>query len=192
MAARVADIIGAPLDVVVVRKIASPANPEAAIGATTAAGPPLFDHTALTMLGVSEEHLSSVTETEQAEAYRRQEAYRGDQPEPEIAGRDVIVVDDGLATGMSARAALTAVREKEPASLVLAVPVGAPNAMRSLADVCDQVVCLYGPPDFQAVSLWYERFPQVSDDEVRSVLEQVPRPARTGASPDHGSDAPAP
>lgn len=86
-----------------------------------------------------------------------------------------MVVDDGLATGMSARAALTAVRSRRPASLVLAVPVGAPAAVHALADVSDRVVCLEAPPEFGAVSLWYEEFPQVGDDEVRELLARRPR-----------------
>ncbi|OOC56997.1 phosphoribosyltransferase [Nocardiopsis sinuspersici] len=178
VAERVAGVLGVPLDIVVVRKIPVPGSPETAIGATTAEGPPLFDGRALNLLGLSEERLADTVEAEQAEARRRVRAYRGGAPQLDVAERDVFVVDDGLATGMSARAALTALREQDPASLVLAVPVGAPSAVRALADVCDQVVCLETPSDFGAVSLWYEEFPQVSDEEVLALLGR--------AGPDEG------
>lgn len=175
MAEPVAEALGVPLDVVVVRKIGAPGSPETAIGAVTADGPPLFDRGALDVLGVPEARLAAMVGAERAEARRRLLAYRGEDSEPEVAGYDVVVVDDGLATGMSARAALTAVRSRRPASLVLAVPVGAPAAVHALADVSDRVVCLEAPPEFGAVSLWYEEFPQVGDDEVRELLARRPR-----------------
>ncbi|WP_150244321.1 phosphoribosyltransferase [Nocardiopsis quinghaiensis] len=173
VAERVAESLGVPMDIVVVRKIPVPGSPETAIGATTAEGPPLFDRRALDLLGLSEERLADMAGAEQTEARRRVQAYRGDAPDPEVAERDVFVIDDGLATGMSARAALAALREQGPASLVLAVPVGAPDAVHALADVCDQVVCLETPSDFGAVSLWYEDFPQVSDEEVLALLNRA-------------------
>lgn len=173
IADRVARKLGVPMDVLVVRKVPVPGSPETAIGATTAEGPPLFDHRALRMLGLSAEDLASTVESEQTEARRRVEAYRGQAPAPEIGGRDVVVVDDGLATGMSAKAALTALREQSPASLILAVPVGAPEAVRSLAELCDQVICPHAPVGFRAVSLWYREFPQVGDDEVQQLLHQA-------------------
>ncbi|RKS09703.1 putative phosphoribosyltransferase [Nocardiopsis sp. Huas11] len=173
VAAPVAEALGAPLDVIVVRKIGAPGNPEAAIGATTAEGPALFDKGVLVALGLTEGDLADRVAEAQAEARRRLDAYRGDAPEPEIEGRDVIVVDDGLATGMSARAAVTEVRERAaPASVVLAAPVGAPEAVTALEDLCDRVVCLSAPPDFRAVSLWYETFPQVDDAQVRRLLRR--------------------
>lgn len=172
VAARVAEKIGAPMDVVVVRKVPVPGSPETAIGAVTAEGPPLFDLRALEMLGLSAEDLSAAVETERAEVRRQVDAYRGAESEPEVGGKDVIVVDDGLATGMSARAALTALRERSPASLVLAAPVGASGAVSSLAELCDRVVCLESPVDFRAVSLWYREFPQVGDGEVRRLLRR--------------------
>ncbi|GAB2499781.1 phosphoribosyltransferase [Nocardiopsis aegyptia] len=174
VAEHVAQALGAPLDVIVVRKIGAPGNPEAAIGATTAEGPPLFDKRVLVALGVTEGDLAGRVADAQAEARRRVAAYRGDAPEPEIEGRDIIVVDDGLATGMSALAAVSEVRERAAASsVVLAVPVGAPDAVTALEEVCDRVVCLSTPPDFRAVSLWYDRFPQVDDAEVRRILQRA-------------------
>jgi predicted phosphoribosyltransferase len=187
VAGPVAEAVGVPLDIVVARKIPAPGSPETAIGATTAEGPPLFDQRALDLLGIPERRLADMVGAQQAEARRRLLAYRGQAPEPEVGGYDVVVVDDGLATGLSARAALTSVLARHPASLTLAVPVGAPNAVRSLADVCDRVVCLETPPDFGAVSLWYESFPQVTDDEVRGLLVRFSRGPR---SPGGSDDSP--
>jgi predicted phosphoribosyltransferase len=171
VAERVAAALGAPLDVLVVRKIGAPGNPEAAIGATTAAGPALFDEGSLVLLGLNESDLAERAADAQEEARHRLEAYRRDAREHGIEGRDVIVVDDGLATGMSARAAVTEVRERGAASsIVLAVPVGAPEAVAAMEELCDRVVCLSTPPDFRAVSLWYERFPQVDDVEASGIL----------------------
>ncbi|WP_241480292.1 phosphoribosyltransferase [Nocardiopsis halotolerans] len=184
VAERVAEAVGVPLDVVVVRKIGAPGSPETAIGAVTADDPPLFDQRALDLLGIPEERLADMAEEQREEARRRVRAYRGDAPEAEVTGRDVVVIDDGLATGMSARAALTAVRSRRPASVVLAVPVGSPNAVHALADVSDRVICLETPPDFGAVSLWYEEFPQVTDDEVRELM------ARRPGGPDGSGGAP--
>ncbi len=179
----VAEALGVPLDIVVARKIPAPGSPETAIGATTAEGPALFDQRALDLLGIPDGRLADMVGAQRAEARRRLLAYRGEDPEPETAGYDVVVVDDGLATGLSARAALTSVLARRPASLTLAVPVGAPEAVRALSDVCDRIVCLETPPDFGAVSLWYERFAQVTDDEVRGLLARSPRgPGDSGGS----------
>lgn len=178
VAHRVAEGIGAPLEVLVVRKIGAPGNPEMALGAVTADGPPLFDSRALALLGVEERDLADKVEAEQAEARRRVAAYRGVGSGPETRGRDVVVVDDGLATGMSARAALTGLREQQPASLTLAVPVCAPDAVRSLSGLCDEITCLETPPDFRAVGLWYHSFPQVTDEEVQQLLH---RPSNGGS-----------
>lgn len=170
VAVRVAEGIGASLDVLVVRKVGVPGSPETAIGAVTAEGPPLFDQEALRVLRLSEADLAEAVEAERAEARRRLEAYRRGASDPEVAGYDAVVVDDGLATGMSARAALGLVRELGPASITLAVPVGAPSAVRSMAGLCDGIVCLEQPEVFRAVSLWYESFPQVDDQEVHDLL----------------------
>ncbi|MBX9390372.1 phosphoribosyltransferase [Streptomonospora nanhaiensis] len=168
-----AERLGVALDVLVVRKIATERNPETAVGAVTAEGAPVIDPHLCRMAGADTVELARTAAAEQDEARRRVRAYRGGRPAPEVAGRDAVVVDDGLATGMSARAALLSLREDEPASLTLAVPVCAPDAARALGDVCDRVVCVHSPPDFRAVSLWYASFPQVDDDEVREVLERA-------------------
>nr|WP_249351960.1 phosphoribosyltransferase family protein [Nocardiopsis akebiae] len=182
----VAEALGVPLDIVVARKIPAPGSPETAIGATTAEGPALFDQRALDLLGIPEGRLADMVGAQRAEARRRLLAYRGEAPEPGAAGYDVVVVDDGLATGLSARAALTSVLARRPASLTLAVPVGAPEALRALSDVCDRIVCLETPQDFGAVSLWYERFAQVTDDEVRGLLARPPRGPGDSGGPGGG------
>ncbi|MFD0801169.1 phosphoribosyltransferase [Streptomonospora algeriensis] len=166
----VAERLGAPLDVTVVRKIAVPDFPETAVGAVTAEGSPIINDRMRSLVRAGQDELERSAEEERAEAQRRVKAYRGDRPPPQVAGRDVVVVDDGLATGMSARAALSALGEQGAASLTLAVPVCAPDAAQALEDVCDQVVCVLSPPQFQAVSLWYERFPQIDDAEVQELL----------------------
>ncbi|MDA8371583.1 MAG: phosphoribosyltransferase family protein [Nocardiopsaceae bacterium] len=173
VASCIAAKLNAPLDIAVVRKIGAPHNPEAAIGAVTAEGDPLFDRGVLAWLRLEESDLAHMVATERAEARRRVAAYRGDRPATRIEGRDAVVVDDGLATGMSARAALTDLRDRRPASLTLAVPACSADAVRSLAGLCDAIVCLHTPGEFRAVSLWYEHFPQVSDDEVQHFLHQA-------------------
>ena len=168
VAAPVARRLGAPLDVVVARKIPVPGSPEVAVGATTPEGPPVFNRAGMTRLGLTEDDLADAVAVEQAEARRRVEIYRGGAPESDVRGRDVIVVDDGLATGMSARAALGHLRESGAASLVLAVPVRAPDAEPT--DLCDQVVAIEVPSGFRAVGEWYTDFTQVGDHEVRRLL----------------------
>ncbi|GAB3443414.1 phosphoribosyltransferase family protein [Streptomonospora sediminis] len=170
VAAIVAARLGAPLDVTVVRKIATPDFPETAVGAVTAEGEPIINEGLSRLTQAREGELARSVEEERAEARRRVKTYRGDRPAPQIAGRDAVVVDDGLATGMSARAALSALREQGPGSLTLAVPVCSPDAAGALGDVCDRVVCVHSPPQFQAVSLWYQDFPQIDDAEVQDLL----------------------
>ncbi|WP_343233628.1 phosphoribosyltransferase family protein [Streptomonospora sp. PA3] len=169
----VAERLGAPLDVTVVRKIAVPDFPETAVGAVTAEGAPIMNPKLSRMVRADQDELARSAEEERAEARRRVAAYRGDRPAPQVAGRDVVVVDDGLATGMSARAALSSLAEQGAASVTLAVPVCSPDAARDLEDVCDRVVCVLSPPQFQAVSLWYERFPQIDDTEVQELLRRA-------------------
>jgi predicted phosphoribosyltransferase len=172
VAAQVARGLGTRLDVLVVRKIGMPGRPEAGIGAIVGDDPPLFDSRVLRMLGLTEDRLAPDVERERAELRRRALLYRGDPSTPDVEKRTVILVDDGLATGASARAALRHLRRRRPARLILAVPVGAPESCAEMRAEADDVVCLHQPRDFQAVGLWYEDFAQVSDDEVTGILRE--------------------
>ncbi|MFF9125050.1 phosphoribosyltransferase [Streptomyces sp. NPDC014889] len=170
VAREVARALDAPLDVVVVRKIGAPSQEEYGLGAIAGDDPPLFDKTALHLLGLTEEDLAPVVERERAELRRRTHRYRHGRPAPDLRGRTAIVVDDGLATGSTARAALRHVRRAAPARTVLAVPVGAPEAVRALSGEADELVCLHQPPSFTAVGVWYDDFEQLTDEEVLRAL----------------------
>lgn len=166
----VATELGAQLDVAVSRKIGAPGQPELGVGAVTAKGPPTYDERTLTSLGIRPEDMSTVCERERAEARRRVTHYLGGREPIPIAGRDVIVVDDGLATGVTARAALRMLRQGGPKWLVLAVPVSAPQAVDSLRHEADDVVCVAMPQRFRAVGSWYLDFQQTTDVEVVDLL----------------------
>ncbi|PZG21193.1 phosphoribosyltransferase, partial [Spongiactinospora gelatinilytica] len=170
--APVAERLGGVLDVLVTRKIGYPPQPELGVGAIAEGGEPVFDTGLMRRLGLSQDALAAVVEEERAELRRRVAAYRGDRPLPELGGRDVIIVDDGLATGNTARAGLRAVRKEGPARLVLAVPVGAPETVASMREEADEVVVPAAPPEFQAVGQWYARFGQLSDADVLDVLRR--------------------
>ncbi|OEU94812.1 phosphoribosyltransferase [Streptomyces oceani] len=161
----------APLDVLVARKIGAPANPELAVGALAGDAPPLYDQRTLDLLGLTADGLKPRAAHERDELRRREELYRDGRPAPELGGRTVIVVDDGLATGLTARAALRTVRAQEPSRLLLAVPVGSPQAVAALEPEVDELVCPHQPAAFQAVGQWYDAFEQLGDDEVIEILQ---------------------
>ncbi len=166
----VAQTLGAPLDVVVARKIGAPGQPEFGVGALTASGETIYDRRALRILGLRPEDLAETRAAEQAEARRREQAYlRGRAPEPRT-GRDVILVDDGLATGVTARAAARAIQMDQPRTLVFATPVGAAEAVVGLKGDVDEVVCLLMPYELRAIGEWYGDFAQTTDDEVIELL----------------------
>jgi putative phosphoribosyl transferase len=166
----VARALGAPLDVIVVRKLGAPGHEELAVGAI-ARGAVYVDWPIVRQLAVTQAYLDQVIGAEKEELERRERAYRGGRPAVPVKGRTVIVVDDGLATGATLSAALVAVRSEQPSSIVVAVPVGAPESVARLRAVADDVVCLEMPPDFRAVSLSYEDFSPTSDAEVVECLE---------------------
>ena len=168
----VADALGAPLDIVLVRKIGAPGQSELALGALVDGDPPqaVLNADLIELLGVSEEYLEQEKQALTAELNRRRESYLGDRKRADVAGKTAIVVDDGIATGATMRAALTATRRRGPETLVLAVPVAPAESLHGLSGEVDSVICLSTPDHFRAVSLHYQRFPQVSDDEVIALL----------------------
>ena len=170
VAAEVARTLRAPLDVLPVRKIGMPGRPEAGIGALVGEDPPLFDRESMARLGLTEERLADTFAREREELRRRERAYRAGRPPLDVRGRTVVLVDDGLATGVTARAACRFLRARAPGRLVLAVPVAAPEAAHRLAQEADLLVCLSTPPDFFAVGQWYQVFDQTTDEEVLAAL----------------------
>ncbi len=183
VAYEVAGEFGVPLDVLVTRKIGHPAQPELGVGAIAEGGgqvAPVYDETLLRELGISRDELASVVERERAELARRVEVYRAGRPSPDVAGRCVILVDDGLATGATARAALRALRARDAARTVLAVPVGSPESVAALAAEADEMVVLATPRGFRAVGEWYASFGQLSDADVLHLLGQAAGGAHPG------------
>jgi len=174
VAYEVARALQAPLDVFVVRKLGLPGHPELAMGAIASGGVRVLNDGVVLQLRVPNAAIEAVTRTEQIELERRERAYRGERPSVPIEGRVVILVDDGLATGSTMRAAVLAVRRLIPAEIVVAAPVGARETCRGLAEVADEVVCAMMPEPFTAVGLWYDNFDQTTDDEVRRLLAASP------------------
>ena len=170
VAAEVASELGGELGVAVARKIGAPGQPEFGVGAVTAAGDPIFNEEAMSALGLTPEDMADTCEAERREARRRLDLY-GNGP-MRLEGRDVLVVDDGLATGVTARAALREARGQNPRRLVLAVPVGAADSVRALSADADLVVCPHPRTDFRAVGRFYRHFDQTTDDQVIELLNR--------------------
>jgi predicted phosphoribosyltransferase len=166
----VARALGAPLDVFLVRKLGAPGREELAMGAIASGGVRVVNEGVVRELGISPEAMADATEDEMRELERRERAYRDDRPPPAVRGKTVILVDDGLATGSTMRAAVAALRRLEPARVVVAVPVGAPTTCAEFEGVADEVVCAAEPERFMAVGAWYDDFSQTTDDEVRELL----------------------
>lgn len=169
----VAQALAAPLDVFIVRKLGYPGHEEYAMGAIASGGVRVMNP--LPGMDAPPEAVARVIEREEAELARREQVYRGDRPRVHVRGRTVIVVDDGLATGSTMRAAVTALRQQRPAHLAIAVPVGAPQTCRSLRKEADDLVCPATPDPFRAVGLWYRDFPQATDQEVHELLDEARR-----------------
>ncbi|MFL5900672.1 MAG: phosphoribosyltransferase [Solirubrobacterales bacterium] len=170
VAEEVAMALGAPLEIFLVRKLGAPHNPEYGIGAIAEDGTRVFDPEALAVLGIDNRTLEEIVARETAELRRRVAAYRGAREALPLDRRTVIVVDDGVATGVTDTAALRAVRRRRPRRLVLAVPVCPPDSLARLRGEADEVVCLVAPPQLYGVGQWYRDFSQVSDREVVAAL----------------------
>jgi putative phosphoribosyl transferase len=170
VAFEVARALGAPLDVFVVRKLGVPGHEELAMGAIATGGVRVLNDQVVRALRIPEYVIEAVAEKEWQELARRERLYRGDRPFPEVRGRTVILVDDGLATGTTMQAAVRALRRQQAARIVVAVPVAAPETCQELSEEVDDIVCAATPEPFQAVGLWYEDFSQTTDEEVGDLL----------------------
>ena len=181
VAAKVAEALHAPLDVLLVRKIGVPFQPELAMGAVVDGASPLTvrNEEVISLAGVSEREFSVVRDQQLSEIERRRKMYVGDRPHAELAAQTVIVVDDGIATGSTTRAALEAVRLRKPSKLVLAVPVAPTGTLKKLAREADEIVCLEDYEEFGAIAFFYSDFRQVSDDEVIELLASHPVKEKT-------------
>jgi predicted phosphoribosyltransferase len=173
--AEVAAALRAPLDVFVVRKLGTPGQPELAMGAIASGGVRVLNDDVVQVLNVKSDAIDHVAAVEQQELQRRERLYRAGRPFPSIADQIVILVDDGLATGSTMRAAVKAVRQHRPSRVVVAVPAGAAETCEDFRHEADEVECVIAPEAFNAVGAWYEEFPQISDDEVREILERSSR-----------------
>ena len=185
VAREVAAALHAPLDVLVVRKIGAPFNPELALGAIAFGGVTVYNEQLLAELGIEEAELDGVRRREQAELERRERAYRGERPPPDLEGKTVVLVDDGVATGATMHAAVTATRALHPRRVVVAVPTSARDSYARLAEVADRVVALATPEPYFGVGAWYEEFHQLTDEEVvRCLEEDAARGPSRGKSPE--------
>jgi predicted phosphoribosyltransferase len=176
VAAEIAAALAAPLDLILVRKIGVPFQPELAMGAVVDGDPPIVvrNEDVIALAGIDEPAFQAVRDRELAEIARRRDRYLGGRPRAAIAGHTAIVVDDGIATGATTRAALRATRLRGPARLILAVPVAPVASLEELRDEADEIVCLETPEDFRAIGVHYRNFRQVSDDEVIALLARHP------------------
>lgn len=189
--AEVADALGAPLDVLLVRKLGVPGHEELAFGALASGGVCVLNRAVVDGAGIDRETMRTVAAREQAELDRRERRYRGDRPPLDVRGATVVVVDDGLATGATMSAGVATVRERGGARIVAAAPVGSPDACERLTALADQVVCLHRPAAFRAVGAWYRDFSEVRDDDVTALLAAHP-PSLSGAGSSPTADAPRP
>lgn len=166
----VAKALNAPLDLMLVRKLGVPGHRELAMGAIATGGARILNQDVIAMYNISAETIDQVAASEQSELQRRSQAYRDELPEPDLNNRCVILVDDGIATGATMRAAVAALRQAGPSEIVVAVPVGAPTTLNLLRNEADKVICLAVPDMLFSIGQWYSDFTQVSDEEVRDLL----------------------
>lgn len=170
VAAPVAEKLDAELDVLVVRKLGLPGHTELAMGAVAGGGVRVLNEDIVRSFGIDPGVIEQVTERELQELQRRERLYRDGRPAPRLSGREVVLVDDGLATGATMRVAIAALRQENAATVIAAVPVGAPDVCVAIGNEADQVVCLETPERLEAVGRWYSEFSQTTDEEVRRLL----------------------
>ena len=173
VAAEVARSLGAPLDVFLVRKLGLPGQEELAMGAIASGGARVLNEELVETLGIPEALIDAVAAREEEELRRRERLYRGERPPPEVEGKTVILVDDGLATGSSMRAAVAALRRRRPARIVVAVPTAPVSTCEELRPEVDELLCARTPQPFYAVGIWYENFNQTTDEEARRLLAEA-------------------
>lgn len=173
VAFEVAQRLGLELDILVVRKLGVPGNPELAMGAIASGGVRVMNDDIVHYIHISKAEIDGTVAQETHELLRRERAYRGDRPRPAIEGRAVILVDDGLATGATMRAAVQAVRKMSAGSVTVAVPVAAPDSVALLEPLAERIVCLYLPHDLYAIGRWYQNFDQTSDRQVMELLQRA-------------------
>ncbi len=173
VAFEVAKALHVPLDVLIIRKLGVPGYEELAMGAIASGGVRVLNDEVVRMLVLSTEVINKVTVQEQHELERREHLYRGDRPASDVQGRTIILVDDGIATGATMRAAIATVRKRQPARIVVAVPVAASATCEALETQVDELICIIRPEEFYSVGFWYEHFAQTTDKEVRDLLEHV-------------------
>jgi predicted phosphoribosyltransferase len=166
------------LDVIIPRKIGAPDNPELAIGAMTEDGTIILDDNLITYIGVPRDYIKAESERQKHEIERRLKLYRQNEPYPSLKGLDVVIVDDGIATGSTMKAALASVKNRGASTVTVAVPVGPPSTIKELKKQADRVVCLYAPEYFQAIGQFYTDFNQTTDEEVIQLLKQSKQKSR--------------
>jgi len=166
----IAKAVNAPLDVCIVRKIGVPGQKELAMGAIGAGGVRVFNHDIIATLGIDRDVIEKVVSQELEELERREQTYRGNAPPIKVENKTVILVDDGIATGATIRAAIAVLKQQKPSKIVVAIPVASASTYRELESEVDEVVCLQTPEFFSAIGLWYEDFSQTSDQEVCEIL----------------------
>ena len=173
VAYEVARALDVPLDILVVRKLGVPGEAELAMGAIASGGVRVLNGEVVESLGITDTTIDAIAAEEQRELARRERRYRGDRPVPQVRGRTVILVDDGIATGATMRAAITAVRQQGPAHIVVAVPVAALSTCEELRTEGNDVVCVRTPSAMFALGFWYEEFPQTTDQEIQALLDRA-------------------
>lgn len=173
VAYEVARALAAPLDIIVARKLGVPYEPELAMGAIAPGGVRVLNWDIISEMGIPLDKVDAVTAEEQRELARRERLYRGERPKPECHQRTVILVDDGIATGATMRAAIESVRQQQPSRIVVAVPVAAASTRDELRREVDEVVCVIAPDELYGVGMWYRLFPPVSDESLRALLQRA-------------------